>query len=113
MTEIESVSQESPNEFDIVYNVAMLYFDAVLSMALALNNSIPALRGLISLEDYGYGNAEGTKVIVERILDLDFASASGRIKFDNRTGFVLHRLTYIHQIQENASHVIGEYRVNS
>ena len=50
-------------------------------------------------------------IIAERILDLDFASASGRIKFDNRTGFVLHRLTYIHQIQENASHVIGEYKI--
>ena len=56
MTEIiiESGSQESPGEFDIVYNVAMAHFDAVLSMALALNNSIPALRGLnLSVADYG------------------------------------------------------------
>ena len=63
MTEIiiESGSQESPGEFDIVYNVAMAHFDAVLSMALALNNSIPALRGLnLSVADYGYGNTEGT-----------------------------------------------------
>ena len=112
MTEIESGSQESPNEFDIVYNVVMAHFDAVLSMALALNNSIPALRGLnLSLEDYGYGNTEGTKAIAERILDLDFASVSGRIKFDSRTGFVLHRLTYIYQVQGNTSHVIGEYNI--
>ena len=38
MTEIESGSQESPNEFDIVYIVAMAHFDAVLSMALEAHN---------------------------------------------------------------------------
>ena len=91
---------------------AMLYFDAVSTMALALNNSIPDLRELnLSLEDYGYGNMEGTKAIAENILDLDFASVSGRIKFEKSTGFVLNRVTYIYQVQGNTSHVVGEYNI--
>ena len=107
------MSELSPEKLEeIGYLDAMLYFDAVSTMALALNNSIPALRGLnLSLEDYGYGNTEGTKVIAESILDLDFASVSGRIKFDKSTGFVLNRLTNIYQVQGNTSHAIGQYNI--
>ena len=116
INEMESGSQGSPkttiNGFDIVYNVAMAHFDAVLAMALALNNSISALRELnLSLEDYGYGNIEGTKAIAENILDLDFASVSGRIKFDENTGFVLNRVTNIYQVQGNTSYAVGEYNI--
>ena len=109
-TKVSGLGPEKLEE--IGYLDAMLYFDAVSIMALALNNSIPALRGLnLSLEDYGYGNTEGTKAIAESILDLDFASVSGKIKFDKNTGFVLNRLTNIYQIQGNTSHAIGQYNV--
>ena len=112
VNELESNPMRNISKSDIVYNLALANFDAVLSMALALNNSIPALRGLnLSLEDYGYGNTEGTKAIAESILDLDFESVSGKIEFDNRTGFVLNRLTDIYQIQGNTSHAIGQYNV--
>ena len=116
VSELESGSQGNPNRTintsDIVYNVAIANFDAVLAMALALNNSIPALRELnLSLEDYGYGKMEGTKAIVEQILDLDFASVSGRIKFDESTGFVLNRVTNIYQVQGNTSYAVGEYNI--
>ena len=107
------VSGLSPEKLEeIGYLDAMHYFDAVSTIALALNNSIPALRGLnLSLEDYGYGNTEGTKAIAESILDLDFAGVSERIKFDKSTGFVLNRLTNIYQVQGNTSHAIGQYNI--
>ena len=109
-TKVNGLGPEKLKE--IGYLDAMLYFDAVSIMALALNNSIPALRELnLSLEDYGYGNTEGTKAIAESILDLDFASVSGKIKFDKSTGFVLNRLTNIYQIQGNTSHAIGQYNI--
>ena len=112
VNELESNPMRNINKSDIVYNLALANFDAVLSMALALNNSIPALRKLnLSLEDYCYGNTEGTKAIAESILDLDFESVSGRIEFDNRTGFVLNRLTDIYQIQGSTSHAIGQYNI--
>ena len=111
VNELEGSPMRNISKSDIVYSVALANFDAVSTMALALNNSIPALRGLnLSLEDYGYGNTEGTKVIAESILDLDFASVSGRIKFDKSTGFV-QRVTNIYQVQGNTSHAIGEYNI--
>ena len=110
ITKVNELGLEKPEKIDSL--VAMAHFDAVSTMALALNNSISALRELnLSLADYGYGNSKGTKAIAESILDLDFASVSGRIKFDKSTGFVLNRVTYIYQLQGNTSHIVGEYNI--
>jgi len=89
-------SETSLSEF------ASAYVDSIFSIALALNNSIPALAKVnMSLENYGYGNAVGTNVIAESILNLDFAGVSGRIRFDSITGFIVDREIYIYQVQGN------------
>ena len=89
-------SETSLSEF------ASAYMDSIFSIALALNNSIPALAKVnISLENYGYGNAVGTNIIAESILNLDFEGVSGRIRFDSITGFIVDREMYIYQVQGN------------
>jgi len=82
--------------------IASPYVDSIFSMALALNNSIPAITKLnMSLENYGYGNKVVSDVIAESILNLDFAGVSGRIQFNNNTGFIVDREIYVYQIQGN------------
>ena len=99
MSEQNSVNQEISTK-----ESATAYADSIFSMALALNNSIPALaKQNMSLENYGYGNTVGTNIIAESILDLDFAGVSGRIRFDNDTGFIVDREIYIYQVQGNIS----------
>ena len=109
-TKVNELGLERIEKIDFL--VAMAHFDAVSTMALALNNSISALREFnLSLADYGYGNSKSAKAIAKSILDLDFASVSGRIKFDKSTGFVLNRVTYIYQLQGNTSRIVGEYNI--
>ena len=93
------------NSSEISMNeLATVYADSIFSMALALNNSIPALAKLnMSLENYGFGNTVATNIIAESILDLDFAGVSGRIRFDNKTGFIVDRDIYFYQVQGNIS----------
>ena len=106
LNELNSVNQDSSEA--ITSDLATVYADSIFSMALALNNSIPALAKLnMSLENYGYGNTVGTDIIAENILDLDFAGVSGRIRFDSNTGFVVHRDIYIYQVQGNISEFIS------
>ena len=67
-------------------------YDAVWSLALALNNSINPLQDLgFSLSDYHLDHSQRnnmTEVILNQLYDHSFAGISGNITFDNETGFV-------------------------
>ena len=95
---------------------AASYFDAVWSLALALNNSIDILYGMGKrLSDYHYGQHTVTEIIRNRFLELDFEGASGKISYNWESGYVL-RIVDIYQINNgsitlaayfNGSQVIG------
>ena len=67
------------------YEWANPTYDAVWSLALALNNSIPKLN--INLSEYSYGMQEATNIIRDEVVKLSFQGASGYISFNNETGY--------------------------
>ena len=77
------------------------YFDAILSLALAANNS----RNVLTLSNYSYGLTYETDILRREILKLDFKGLSGRIRFDNTTGRVIRNIC-IQQLYNNSKHLI-------
>ena len=87
---------------------AASYFDAVWSLALALNKSIDTLYGMgKSLSDYHYGQHRVTEIIRNQFLELDFEGASGKISYNWESGSVL-RIVDIYQIN-NGSITLAAY----
>ena len=64
-----------------------VYYDAVLSLALALNKTVHGER-TFNLSGYTQGQPEATELLRREVLKLNFEGASGRIHFDNDTGSV-------------------------
>ena len=88
---------------------AASYFDAVWSLALALNNSIDALYGMgKSLSDYHYGQHTMTEIIRNRFLELDFEGASGKISYDWSSGYVV-RIVNIYKINNGRSTLVAYF----
>lgn len=81
---------------------ATSYFDAVWSLALALNNSRADIftRTGKSLSQYRYGDTVATDIIKKSLLQLDYNGVSGRIRFDESTGYVI-RPVDIYQVLNN------------
>ena len=84
------------------------FYDAVWSLALALNNS------LAELDNNLMQTGTGTKMLAQRIrrhlFDIDFHGISGRIKFDNKTGTNVAGELNIYQFNEDKdSTLIGFY----
>ena len=82
------------------------YFDAVWSLVLALNRTAGE-TGVI-LSDYRYGQNAMTEAIKNQLLELDFEGVSGRIKFDNETGYV-KRAVDVYQINRGSMELVAYY----
>lgn len=65
------------------------YFDAMWAMALALNYSIDELRSQnIEIAEFMYGQNHITDLIRKHLLQLSFEGVSGKVHFNNTSGFV-------------------------
>ena len=85
------------------------FYDAVWSLALALNNSLVELDNLNLTQ-----TVTGTKMLAQTIrrhlLDIDFRGISGRVKFDNKTGTNVAGKLNIYQFSDaKNSTLIGFY----
>ena len=90
---------------------ATSYFDAVWSLALALNNSKEEVKNRtgLDLSEYRYGHSNATDIIRNNLLQLDFNGVSGRIRFRNTTGYV-PRIVDLYQITKaNDMHLVAYY----
>lgn len=68
---------------------AAVYFDAVWAMALAINNSVEELRSRgLELAEFRYGQNQVTDTFQRKLKQLEFEGVSGRVKFNQTTGFV-------------------------
>ena len=84
-------------------------YDAVWSLALALNNSIPKLSDSnISLSEYSYGMQEATDIIRDEVVKLSFQGASGYISFNNETGYS-NLAVDMHQLFDDGSLWVAIY----
>ena len=84
-------------------------YDAVWSLALALNNSIPKLSDInISLSEYSYGMQEATDIIRDEVVKLSFQGASGYISFNNETGYS-NLAVDLHQRVDNDIVLVATY----
>ena len=93
-----------------IQSLAEVHYDAVWCLVLALNNSVRALaKQNITLSDYKYGNTNITSLIREQVLMLDFEGMSGRIKFENCTGYV-SRLVNIYQVINGTMGLVAHYK---
>jgi len=82
------------------------YFDAVWSLVLALNRTIGE-TGVV-LSEYHYGQHATTEAIRNQLLELDFEGVSGRIRFDNETGYV-KRAVDVYQIYGGSMELVAYY----
>ena len=84
-------------------------YDAVWSLALALNNSIPKLSDInISLSEYSYGMQQATDIIRDEVVKLSFQGASGYISFNNETGYS-NLAVDLHQRVDNDIVLVATY----
>ena len=89
-------------------------YDAVWALALALNSSLPELdANNITFTSESRNRQDKITAIIQRhLLSLDFQGISGRIRFDNETGF-LSKTMDLYQysnISSSVSKRIGFYR---
>ena len=106
------------NEYKTQFNVtsnevdwSMGFYDAVWSLALALNDSLEELN--MNLTQVKTGSKVIAQTIGKHMVDLDFQGISGRIKFDNETGFNLGTTVNVYQYSQNiTSTMVGEYSMN-
>ena len=92
---------------------AASYFDAVWSLALALNNSREEVKNStgLDLSEYRYGHSAATNIIRNNLLQLDFEGVSGRIRFNASTGFTRH-LVDIYQAEDNHMKRLEYYNIS-
>ena len=83
-------------------------YDAVWSLAFALNSSLEELN--MNLTRVVPGSKEVAQAIANHMPDIDFQGVSGRINFDRKTGFNTARQINIYQFEEaKSSTLIGFY----
>ena len=75
--DLQDLEQSGPVQTDTFLNIGFVY-DAVWTIALALNSSISMLsdRGLGKLEDFTYGSSEMADVFTEAIAAVSFQGVS-------------------------------------
>ena len=80
------------------YSNAPLTFDAVWSLALAMNNSMAIIEEQLNetLADYTYGNLNATAIISQQLQKLNFAGTSGDVDLRGSEGYTIRDVT-IHQ----------------
>ncbi len=84
---------------------APAFFDAVWSLGLALNNSMET----VNLSAYRFHHPEDSAIIRDRLQELNYEGVSGRICFNNDTGYA-QRNVAIYQINSTGSMInIGNY----
>ena len=78
-------------------------YDAVWSLAFAVNRSLNVLN--INRTETVPGSKILAQTIANHMSDIDFQGVSGRIDFDNESGFNIARRINIHQLEvENLAH---------
>ena len=94
----------------LVPNVfASSYHDAVWALGLALNNSIEPLNKInLTLSEYGLGHRAATDIIRQELLEFDFMGVSGRIKFNNETGYVRRDIAFC-QVMNKTQNFVALY----
>lgn len=85
-------------------------YDAVWALALALNASDELLKRTkgISLADFEQHRKDMTGVIAQQLYNVSFTGVSGKILFDNKTGFT-DRTLHLRQLNKSSSKVIAIY----
>ena len=85
------------------------YYDSIWALALALNASLQDLQNRnFSLTEYGRGRPNITDIIAHHMYKLDFEGISGRIKFEQETGF-LNRGIIAYQFINGSEEKAGVY----
>ena len=77
---------------------AASFFDAVWSMALALNSSVDT-NDMINSTDHWYGS-ELANILKEKLMEQDFRGLSGRIRYNHSSGYVIRNVN-VYQIDGN------------
>ena len=93
---------------------APLYYDAVWTMALALDRAEPELIQLenLTLSEYKYGYPQATAIVKQKLLSLDFEGLSGRVVFQNETrdvASIIEIYQIIYDSSTATSTLIGYY----
>ena len=96
------------NESSVPVEWAAGIYDAVWSLAFALNDSLEVLN--MNLTQVVPGSKAVAQAIANHMPDIDFQGVSGRIHFDNKSGFNTARHLNIYQFKAaNSSTLIGFY----
>ena len=87
-------------------------YDGVWALALALNSSLAELddKNITFTEESHNRQNEITGIIQRHLLDVDFQGITGRIKFENETGFVTKTMDLYQYNDSGVSKRIGLFR---
>ena len=118
LMEYEEGYEKQRNHYMNEYNVSSVpvewargIYDAVWSLVFALNSSLEKIN--TNLTQIVPGSKPLARVIANCMPDIDFYGVSGRIDFDNETGFNTARQVKIYQIREEKFNtLIGFYTSN-
>ena len=103
--------KEYRTQFNVTSNEvdwAMGFYDAVWSLAFALNNSLEELN--TNLSQVKPGSSIIAQTIGKHMVNLDFHGISGRIKFDSLTGYNINTTVDVNQYEQNITSTrIGVY----
>ena len=103
--------EEYTTQFNVTSNEvdwAMGFYDAVWSLAFALNSSLEELN--MNLSQVKPGSSIIAQTIGKYMVNLDFHGISGRIKFDSLTGYNINTTVDVNQYNRNITSTrIGMY----
>ena len=87
-------------------------YDGVWALALALNSSLGELedKNINFTNESRYRQNEITEIIRKHLLEVDFEGITGRIRFDNETGFVSKTMDLYQYNDSGVSKRIGFFR---
>ena len=108
---IENYNSQKSMAFNISYSFRTTYFyDSLWAWAVVLDR-LTKKHSSLDLTGQKYGNTTLSDMIVDEFYSLDFSGVSGRIKFNNSTGFLTRMISLFQVIDEMpmlVSHYDGE-----
>ncbi len=105
---IENYNSQKSMAFNISYSSRTTYFyDSLWAWAVVLDR-LTKKHSSLNLTSQKYGNTTLSDMIVDEFYSLDFSGVSGRIKFNNTSGF-LTRMISLFQVIDGKPMLIAHY----
>ena len=119
LTEYERYREDYNKRADIIRNSTYTYwatalYDAVWAWALVLDN-LTKTSASFNISTSHYGNLDQTQMIIEQFYKISFQGVSGKVSFNEDTGFIQRQVNLFQSINgsEKLFAIVGKDRANT